>query len=119
MKNIDGHEDVSLGNVKVQLLDTVQDSSLLRSMISKAVFCEFSAEARIKRTIHGPDCATWISVKNIKGVDEDQSFDAHSLHCLKCNTTIEKQVRDHPLPGEPESKLYFCYKCENITEVDH
>ncbi|CAF4255671.1 unnamed protein product, partial [Adineta steineri] len=29
MKNIDGHEDVSLGNVKVQLLDTIQDSSLL------------------------------------------------------------------------------------------
>jgi hypothetical protein len=27
MKNIDGHQDVSLGDVKVQLLDNVQDQS--------------------------------------------------------------------------------------------
>ncbi|CAF1294756.1 unnamed protein product [Rotaria sordida] len=56
---------------------------------------------------------------NMKDVDEDQSSTETILYCPKCNSNIEEQVPEDNQSGvQTKSKLYFCYECEYVIEVD-
>jgi len=55
----------------------------------------------------------------MKGVDEDQSGAETTFCCPKCNRAFDEQVPEDNPPGvQTKSKMYFCYGCENVFEVD-